>query len=293
MKKKNDMAYSIQTICLVVKGQFISQHSDDTIENLVYDSRRILQPSSSLFFALKTEHNDGHKYLLNAYKKGIRNFIVSDHPANKLAEANIILVEDSLSALQEVASFHRDHFSFPVIGITGSNGKTIVKEWLNHLLGEDYKIVRSPKSFNSQIGVPLSVWQMNEQHTLGIFEAGISSSGEMEQLEKIIQPTIGVLTNIGEAHSEGFLDDTHKLAEKLLLFKNCPVLIARNKDVGGKKELIEKDTRLLTWGSAESNTFVIKTIQKQREKTEVTITYQSSTNTIVVPFADDASIEMP
>ena len=285
------MAYSIQTICLVVKGQFISQHSDDTIENLVYDSRRILQPSSSLFFALKTEHNDGHKYLLNAYKKGIRNFIVSDHPANKLAEANIILVEDSLSALQELASFHRDHFSFPVIGITGSNGKTIVKEWLNHLLGEDYKIVRSPKSFNSQIGAPLSVWQMNEQHTLGIFEAGISSSGEMEQLEKILQPTIGVLTNIGEAHSEGFLDDTHKLAEKLLLFKNCPVLIARNKDVGGKKELIEKDTRLLTWGSAESNTFVIKTIQKQREKTEVTITYQSSANTIVVPFADDASIE--
>lgn len=288
---KSKMAYSIQTVCSVVKGQFISQHADDEIETLVYDSRRILQSASSLFFALKTEHNDGHKYLISAYKKGIRNFIVSEHPADPPDDINIIHVEDTLDALQQLASFHRNHFSFPVIGITGSNGKTIVKEWLNHLLEEDYKIVRSPKSFNSQIGVPLSVWQMNEQHTLGIFEAGISNPGEMEQLEKIIQPTIGVLTNIGEAHSEGFLDNTHKLAEKLLLFKNCPVLIARNKDIGGKKELIEKDTQLLTWGSAESNAFVLNNVEKQKDKTEITLTFQTSAHTIVVPFVDDASIE--
>lgn len=288
---KNNMAYSIQTICSVVRGQFISEHADIKIENLVYDSRRILQPASSLFFALKTEHNDGHKYLLSAYKKGIRNFIVSCHPSNELADVNIILVEDTLDALQELAGFHRDHFSFPVIGITGSNGKTIVKEWLNHLLEKDYKVVRSPKSFNSQIGVPLSVWQMNDQHTLGIFEAGISNPGEMEQLEKIIQPTVGVLTNIGDAHSEGFLDNAHKLAEKLLLFKNCPVLVARNKDLGGKKELIEKDTKLLTWGSAENNTFVVNHIQKQKETTEIVLSYQSLANTIIVPFIDDASID--
>jgi alanine racemase len=285
------MAYSIQTICSVLQGKFISQYADDQIENLVYDSRRILRPSSSLFFALKTEHNDGHKYLLSAYKKGIRNFIVSYQPTQQLNDSNILLVEDTLNALQKLASFHRYHFSFPVIGITGSNGKTIVKEWLNHLLEEDYKIVRSPKSFNSQIGVPLSVWQMNEQHTLGIFEAGISSPGEMDQLEKVIRPTIGVLTNIGEAHSEGFLDNTHKLAEKLLLFKNCPVLIARNKDVGGKKELIEKNTQLLTWGSAESNVFVLNSVEKQRDKAEIVLTYQSRANSIVVPFVDDASIE--
>lgn len=229
------MAYSIQTICSAVKGQLISFHSDDLVENLVYDSRRILQPSSSLFFALKTEHNDGHKYLPGAYKKGVRNFIVSNKPDKGLADSNTILVEDTLQALQDLAAFHRKHFSIPVIGITGSNGKTIVKEWLNHLLEEEYKIVRSPKSFNSQIGVPLSVWQMNDQHTLGIFESGISNPGEMEPLERIIEPTIGVLTNIGEAHSEGFLDNAHKLAEKLLLFKNCSALIARNKDVGGKK----------------------------------------------------------
>jgi Alr-MurF fusion protein len=285
------MAYSIQMICSIVKGKIISQYSDDKIENLVYDSRRILQPSSSLFFALKTKHNNGHKYLLSAYKKRVRNFIVSDRPAKDIIDSNIILVEDALHALQELVVSHREHFSFPVIGITGSNGKTIVKEWLNHLLEEEYKIVRSPKSFNSQIGVPLSVWQMNEQHTLGIFEAGISSPGEMDQLERIIQPTIGVLTNIGEAHSEGFLDNTHKLAEKLLLFRNCPVLIARNKDVGGKRELIEKNTRLLTWGSAESNTFVLRSVQKQKENTEIVLSYQSSANTITIPFVDDASIE--
>ncbi|MBO9683966.1 MAG: bifunctional UDP-N-acetylmuramoyl-tripeptide:D-alanyl-D-alanine ligase/alanine racemase, partial [Flavisolibacter sp.] len=285
------MAYSIQTICSVVQGKFISQDADDEIENLVYDSRRILQPLSSLFFALKTEHNDGHKYLLSAHKKGIRNFIVSKQPTQQLSDSTIILVEDTLDALQELAAFHRGHFSFPVVGITGSNGKTIVKEWLNHLLEEDYKIVRSPKSFNSQIGVPLSVWQMNEQYTLGIFEAGISSPGEMEELEEIIRPTVGVLTNIGEAHSEGFLDNTHKLAEKLLLFKNCPVLIARNKDVGGKKELIEKNTQLLTWGSAESNAFVLNSVEKQKDKTVIALTYQSQANSIVVPFVDDASIE--
>jgi len=285
------MAYSIQTICSVVKGQFISQISDDRIEHLVYDSRRIVQPSSSLFFALKTEHNDGHKYLLSAHKKGIRNFVVSEQPDAELTDSNIILTEDALTALQDLASFHRDHFSFPVIGITGSNGKTIVKEWLNHLLSEEYTIVRSPKSFNSQIGVPLSVWQMDKQHSLGIFEAGISNPDEMERLEQIIQPTIGVLTNIGEAHSEGFLDNTHKLAEKLLLFKNCPVLIARNKDLGGKRELIEKDTKLLTWGSAESNAFILNSVQKQKDRTEITLTFESSATKIVIPFVDDASID--
>jgi len=285
------MGYFIETICSVVKGKFISQSYNVQIEHLVYDSRRIQQSSSSLFFALITEHNDGHKYLLSAWKKGIRNFVVSEQPQQDLKDSNIILVDDTLDALQELASFDRKQFSIPVIGITGSNGKTVVKEWLNHLLEEDYKIVRSPKSFNSQLGVPLSVWQMNEQHTLGIFEAGISSPGEMEQLEKIIRPTIGVLTNIGEAHSEGFLDNTHKLAEKLLLFKNCPVLIARNKDLGGKKELTEKETKLLTWGSAESNEFVLRSIEKQNDKSEVVLAYQSLENKFTIPFTDDASIE--
>lgn len=283
--------YSLSTICEVVKGRFLHQANDDIIENLVYDSRRILQPASSLFFALKTEHNDGHRYLSAAHKKGIRNFIVSEHHAANLSDSNVIIVESSLDALQELAAFHRDHFSIPVIGITGSNGKTIVKEWLNHLLEPEHTTVRSPKSFNSQIGVPLSVWQMDKHHTLAIFEAGISHPGEMEELEPVIQPTIGILTNIGEAHSEGFLDNTHKLAEKLILFRNCPVLIARNKDVGGKKELIEKETQLLTWGSAETNEFVVTSIQKQKDRAHVTLSYQLTPVVITIPFADDASIE--
>ena len=285
------MGYSIQAVCSAVNGKFISKITDDNIETLVYDSRRVLQPASSLFFAVKTEHNDGHKYLLSAYKKGIRNFIVSNDSSKDLVESNVILVEDTLSALHHLAIFHREHFSLPVIGITGSNGKTIVKEWLNHLLDEDYQIIRSPKSFNSQIGVPLSVWQINEQHSLGIFEAGISTPGEMEHLEKIIQPTIGVLTNIGEAHSEGFLDNTHKLAEKLFLFRNCSILIARNKDVGGKKELIEKNTQLLTWGSAQNNAFILSSVHKQNDKTEIILSYQSTPHNFIIPFVDDASIE--
>lgn len=285
------MSYSIQTICSVVKGNFIAQYNNDLIENLIYDSRRIQQPSSSLFFALKTEYNDGHKYLMNAYKKGIRNFIVSEKHSNGFSDSNIILVEEVLEALQKLAGFHRDHFLIPVIGITGSNGKTIVKEWLYQLMEEEYRIVRSPKSYNSQIGVPLSVWQMNAEHTLAIFEAGISAPGEMAVLGRIIVPSIGVLTNIGEAHSEGFLDNTHKLAEKLLLFSNCPVVIARNKDVGGKKELIEKTTEVLTWGSAENNTFILSSIHKQKNKSVIHITYKSSVVSFQIPFTDEASIE--
>lgn len=284
--------YSISVIGKAMNGYFLQQANDDRIIHLVYDSRRLQQPATSVFFALKTEHNDGHKYVYDAYKKGIRNFVISDAMGVKnLSGSNIIRVEDTLKALQELAAFHRRHFSIPVIGITGSNGKTIVKEWLYHLLEDDHKIVRSPKSFNSQIGVPLSVWQMNPQHTLGIFEAGISYPGEMKELEKVIQPTIGVLTNIGEAHSEGFLDNTHKLAEKLFLFRNCPLLIARNKDVGGKKELIEKDTKLMTWGSAESNEFVLLSLQKEKSKTIVTLVHHGKEYRIAIPFTDDASVE--
>lgn len=258
----------------------------------MYDSRRLQQPPSSVFFALKTEHNNGHKYIADTYKKGIRNFIISEEDSiRNLTEINVILVEDTLTALQRLAAFHRNQFTIPVIGITGSNGKTIVKEWLNHLLEQEHKIVRSPKSFNSQIGVPLSVWQMNEQHTLAIFEAGISCPGEMEHLKKIIRPTIGVLTNIGEAHSEGFLDNAQKLAEKLLLFQNCPVLIARNKDIGGKKELIGKNTKLLTVGSAENNEFIIRSVEKKKTKTVIMLSHNSEEFSITIPFADDASIE--
>ena len=279
--------YSIHTICSVVKGSFISQSSDDAIEHLIYDSRRIQQPSTSLFFALKTIHNDGHKYITDAYKKGIRNFIVSEQvDLKQVAEANIIFVKDTLSALQKIAAFHRSHFRFPVIGITGSNGKTIVKEWLYQLLQDDFEIVRSPKSFNSQIGVPLSVWQMNRQHTLGIFEAGISTVGEMQHLEQIIRPTIGLLTNIGEAHDAGFGSQQQKLLEKAGLFQDAEVLI-------GEKELISKANAIkhFAWSSTGKADLEVLSIYKGPEHTVIKANYRQREQTITIPFTDDASIQ--
>ncbi len=198
--------------------------NDVQIEHLLFDSRKIYTPQSSLFFAIVGARRNGHQFIDEVYKKGVRSFVVSHEvDVKKFPEANFIKVDDSLQALQTLGIEHRKNFNIPVIGITGSNGKTIVKEWLYQLLHQDYNIVRSPKSFNSQIGVPLSVWQMNEQHTLGIFEAGISKPGEMDKLEKIIQPTIGVLTNIGEAHSEGFNSLAQKEKEKRLLFGNAAI----------------------------------------------------------------------
>ena len=180
------------------------------------------------------------------------HFVVSEKiDASSYPNATFLEVNDTLVALQQLAAFHRNQFDIPVIGITGSNGKTTVKEWLYQFLHGQYNIVRSPRSYNSQIGVPLSVWQINESHTLGIFEAGISQQGEMARLERIIRPTIGVLTNIGEAHSEGFNDDDHKFREKLVLFKNCKILIGREIDFEGQDEFIEllsEDLKVLTWG---------------------------------------------
>ena len=197
------MLYSIQHIAEILDAKASLQNSDAIVEHLVTDSRRISFPSTSLFFALQTERRDGLFFIKEVHERGVRNFIVkTGYDAHELPDANFIFVDNTLQALQKIAAYHRSQFSYPVIGITGSNGKTIVKEWLFQLLNTDYNIVRSPRSYNSQIGVALGVWQMSAESNLGIFEAGISRPGEMEALEKIILPNIGVLTNIGEAHSE-------------------------------------------------------------------------------------------
>ena len=198
------MHYRLFDIARIINGEQ-NIVADAMIEQLLLDSRKVYSPATSLFFALKGIRRDGHQFIPELYKKGVRNFIVSEKMDTTIyPQSNFLIVNDTLAALQQLAAYHRNQFNIPVIGITGSNGKTIVKEWLYQLLHEDFNIVRSPKSYNSQVGVPLSVWQMNEQHTLAIFEAGISEPGEMGNLQKIIQPTIGILTNIGEAHSEGF-----------------------------------------------------------------------------------------
>ncbi|HWC52328.1 MAG TPA: bifunctional UDP-N-acetylmuramoyl-tripeptide:D-alanyl-D-alanine ligase/alanine racemase [Chitinophagaceae bacterium] len=289
------MIYTASVIASIVNGELLQLHQDTVIEHLLLDSRKIFSPATSIFFALKGPRRNGHQFIAELYKKGVRNFLISEKTdLSFFPEANFILADDTLIALQEIAAYHRRQFHFPVIGITGSNGKTIVKEWLYQLLNEEYNIVRSPKSYNSQIGVPLSVWQMNEHQTLGIFEAGISKQGEMSRLERIIRPDIGILTNIGEAHSEGFIDRAHKFREKLTLFRNCKILIGREIDFDGQEEILElmgSDLNVLTWGFSEKNNFVVQTIEKNIDETTISIFFNSRECSITIPFTDDASVE--
>jgi Alr-MurF fusion protein len=286
--------YLLDHIAQVIAAEGPITH-DGTIEYLLLDSRKVNSPGTSLFFALKGSRRDGHAFIPELYKKGVRNFVVSEKTdASAYPEANLLFVEDTLAALQQLAAYHRKQFNIPVIGITGSNGKTIVKEWLYQLLHKDFNIVRSPRSYNSQIGVPLSVWQMNETHELGIFEAGISQQGEMTRLERIIQPTMGILTNIGEAHSEGFNDSSHKFREKLVLFKNSKTVIGREMDFAGQKEFVDllgEDLEVLTWGYAAGNHFVVRLVEQKDSHTAITLVYNGEDEKIIIPFTDDASIE--
>lgn len=274
--------YSTESIAKIINGA-LQGSASVSIEHLVYDSRKVQNPQSALFFAIKTAHSNGHDYVNEVYKKGVRAFVVSEKII--VAEATIILVEDTLAALQKLAAYHRQQFHLPVMGITGSNGKTVVKEWLNQLLEEDLQIIRSPKSFNSQIGVPLSAWEIGPQHDLGIFEAGISQRGEMENLQKIIQPTIGVLTNIGEAHSEGFSSDEEKLQEKLVLFKEAQIVI-------GQTELTATISQpKFTWSYKEEATLKIVSVKIEKIQTLLVAVFNHEELQLIIPFTDEASIQ--
>lgn len=218
------MTYNIETITTLMGAHRIGT-ADTHIDWLLNDSRSLTFPEETLFFAIRTQKNDGHRYISELYRRGVRNFVVSQAPEAPEADANYLIVPSPMKAMQRLAERHREEFNIPVIGITGSNGKTIVKEWLYQLLAPDYNITRSPRSWNSQIGVPLSVWRLTEQTQLGIFEAGISEAGEMEALRDIIQPTIGVMTHLGSAHDENFANREEKCHEKLRLFHDAQVLI--------------------------------------------------------------------
>lgn len=221
------MVYTIEKIRQILEAGWLQQaRPEAAAEHLLFDTRLVVSPATSIFFALVGERQDGHQYLVHAYAMGVRHFVVSK-PVDTAAfpRANVLRVGDTLAAMQTLAARHRAQFALPVIGITGSNGKTVVKEWLHQLLHRKFNIVRSPKSYNSQIGVPLSVWQIRPEHTLGIFEAGISKPGEMERLERIIRPDIGIITNLGPAHREGFPSDEVKLAEKMRLFEHANTLV--------------------------------------------------------------------
>ena len=218
------MTYSIVTITTLIGAHRIGT-TDTRIDWLLTDSRSLVFPEESLFFAIRTQKNDGHRYIPELYARGVRNFVVSQAPEQPAEDANYLIVPSPLKALQRLAERHREEFDIPVIGITGSNGKTVVKEWLYQLLSPDYRITRSPRSWNSQIGVPLSVWRLSEHTQLGIFEAGISEPGEMGALQSIIQPTIGIITHLGSAHDENFGTREEKCREKLRLFHDAQVLV--------------------------------------------------------------------
>lgn len=267
------------------------------IEELATDSRHIENPPAALFIAIKTNLRDGHIYIPDAYAAGVRNFLVSqDVDDTELQGAQIIRVKDTLQALQQIAMAHRKQYKVPVIGITGSNGKTVVKEWLYQLMASHYKIARSPKSYNSQVGVPLSVWLMEQDDQMGIFEAGISQPGEMERLEKIIAPTIGVFTNIGEAHSEGFLNIRQKINEKLILFRNAQHLVYCHDHAQLNECIVQyvhhvEGIKLFTWSAKQEADLRITKINKQGNKTHITALYNGAEATVAIPFIDGASIE--
>ncbi len=288
--------YTAESISKILKGELLQQTGHPEIEHILLDSRKLLVAETSLFIPLVSERRNAHQYIDELYQKGVSNFVVSEPIAQGLyPNANIILVKNTLQALHALVAWHRQQFNIPVIGVTGSNGKTIVKEWLYQLLEKDYNIVRSPKSYNSQIGVPLSVWQMKPENDLAIFEAGISQPGEMVNLEKIIRPTIGIFTNIGEAHNEGFLNIRQKVNEKLVLFTRSDVLIyckdylALNECVNnfhnlvGKRE-IDNALQLLTWSRKTDADLRIISVDKNDNHTRIDALYKSEPVFIRIPF---------
>ncbi|MBR4391574.1 MAG: bifunctional UDP-N-acetylmuramoyl-tripeptide:D-alanyl-D-alanine ligase/alanine racemase [Bacteroidales bacterium] len=288
--------YGIKQISEIVNGQLFGSNEDRMIQNLLIDSRRLDAAGQTLFFALASQRNDGHKYIEDLYRNGVRAFMVGKMPEEVHDDACYILVQDVLQALQQLAAYHRSQFDIPVIGITGSNGKTIVKEWLAQLLSPDYNLVRSPKSYNSQVGVPLSVWRMDRSHQLAIFEAGISKPDEMTALQKIIKPTIGVFTNIGQAHEENFISFMQKAGEKLNLFTQAETLVYCMDYYDIQQVILRADlgkkVRLLPWSRKfnEAEVFV-SSVEKQERKTLLTLQIKGETYEFSIPFVDDASIE--
>ena len=289
------MSYTIENIVNLLDVKRIG-NCESNVDWLLTDSRSLCFAEETLFFALKSKRNDGHKYIPDLYERGVRNFVVSDLPQNMDAytDANFLQTDNPLKALQKLAEKHRAKFDIPVVGITGSNGKTVVKEWIYQLLSPDHIVTRSPRSYNSQIGVPLSVWLMNEKTEVAVFEAGISEMNEMEHLQSIIRPTIGILTNIGGAHQENFYSLNDKCMEKLTLFKDCDVVV-----YDGDNEMISScvskclfGAREIAWSKVDNERpLYIESIKKGDTSTTIRYRYLGMPNEYTIPFIDDASVE--
>ena len=296
------MNYSIEKITTLIGARRIGE-TDAQIGWLLTDSRSLCFPEETLFFALKSTRNDGHKYIEDLYRRGVRNFVVEAKgvveycpggSTDTMADANFLIVPSPLAALQRLAERHRDEFNVPIVGITGSNGKTMVKEWLYQLLLPSQKIVRSPRSYNSQIGVPLSVWLLNEQTEIGIFEAGISQPGEMMALRDIIQPTIGVLTSLGAAHQENFRSMEEKCLEKLELMHDTEAMVycSDNDIVSRCIRRMQYKGEKIAWSQCdEQAALFVKRIENKGQTARITYIWQGEENTYAIPFIDEASIE--
>jgi alanine racemase len=286
-----EATYSISRIAEILNAKATLSHPKATIRKLLTDSRTVIDPEGSLFFAVKAQR-DGHHFIANAYENGVRNFVVLDESyVAEYSDSNFLIVKNVLKSLQKLAAYNRGTSNLKVIGITGSNGKTIVKEWLYQLLASDFNIIRSPKSFNSQIGVPLSVWQINPDHTLGIFEAGISTKEEMQPLADIISPNIGILTNINEAHAEGFESKADKLAEKLKLFQSVDLFIYAPEYIEGQPiDQLPGKTKF-TWSTTLPADLHINFIEPIEGRNYIRATYKEREIECLIPFSDKAAVE--
>ena len=289
------MLYSIEKITTLIGARRYGT-ADGGIRWILTDSRSVCFPEETLFFAIRSERNDGHKYIADLYRRGVRNFVVEALPEDwsaAYADANFLKVPHSVEALQRLAERHRDEFDIPVVGITGSNGKTVVKEWLYQLLSPQMVVTRSPRSYNSQIGVPLSVWLLDERSQVGVFEAGISRKGEMQTLRGIIQPTLGVLTNLGPAHQENFASMEEKCLEKLKLFHDAKAIVYPYDDETVRRCVAEsgyKGERIAWSMTDESVPMYVRQVTKDGVSTTVGYVFDGREGSYTLPFIDEASV---
>ena len=297
------MVYSIEKVTTLIGARRYGE-AEASIGWLLTDSRSLCFPEQTLFFALRTKRNDGHRYIDELYRRGVRNFVVEMLPQTAYADANFLRVPSPMAALQRLAERHRDEFDMPVVGITGSNGKTWVKEWLYQILMPSMKVIRSPKSYNSQIGVPLSVWLLSEQAHVALFEAGISEPGEMLALHDIIQPTIGVLTSLGTAHQENFRTLDEKCMEKLQLFRDTAVMVYPSDDdtVSRCVRRSQYQGERIGWSRTDVQAPFYINAQTSHQphqshsphhppQTQIVYTYKGQQAAYTIPFIDEASVE--
>ena len=288
------MAYSLSQLAEMAHG-VTSGEDHQNIEHLVIDSRAIVFGAQSIFIALKGHMMDGHEFVKSAYESGVRCFMVERLPEHQeFQNASFLVVEDCKVSLQLLAVTHRSTFhNTKVIGITGSNGKTIVKEWLSGMLAKEHMVVKSPKSFNSQLGVPLSIWQMKERHEYAIFEAGISLPNEMNALEKMIKPNIGIFTNIGQAHDAGFESHHQKIREKALLFEHCEMIICRKDHEAVYSHLISVfgKNKVFSWGRGHGANLEVQEAVADNGKTILQLSHREEIHSITIPADDIASLE--